>query len=179
MPKIIEKIDEKIAQSAFQLFAEKGYYQVTMKMIAREAGISVGTLYNYYSNKQDLFLNVFKQNLTQVHSVLNNMIEKGGNPHELITTLYNEVTRLRELGREILKNKIDSEVVNHMKEYILTLMRSLIYKAEGKKDLQISKKDKDRTIRLLLLAIHDFSREFPEDQAGNIAFICKLAEKIK
>ncbi|MDD5015004.1 MAG: TetR/AcrR family transcriptional regulator [Atribacterota bacterium] len=179
MPKIIDKIIERINQSAFQLFAEKGYYQVTMKMVAQEAGISVGTLYNYYSNKQDLFLNVFKQNLTQAHSVLNSMIEKGGNPHELIATLYNEVVRLREFYKEILKNKIDSEVVNYMKKYILALMRSLIYKAEGKKDLQISEKDKDRAIRLLLIAIHDFSREFPEDQVENIAFICKLAEKIK
>ena len=35
---------------------KKGYYQVTMKMVSQEAGISVGTLYNYYQHKQELFL---------------------------------------------------------------------------------------------------------------------------
>ena len=150
-----------------------------MKMVAQKAGISVGTLYNYYQNKQDLFLCVFRQSIDQTYSTLDDIIEKGGNPYELISTLYNEIVRLREMGRVILRNKINHEVVSNMKEYLLRLMRSLVYKAEEREGLQISERDKDRTIRLLLLAMHDFAREFPEDKEGNIAFICRLADKIE
>ncbi len=179
MPKIIDKALDKINRAAFSLFAERGYSQVTMKMVAQEVGISVGTLYNYYQNKQDLFLSVFKQNLDQTHAALDSIIEKGANPLEFITTLYNELVRLRELGVEILKNKIDREVVHSMKEYLTELMESLFYGAEEKTSLLVAEKDKDRRIRLLLLAVKDFSQEFPEDREGNIAFICRLAEKMK
>lgn len=179
MPKVIDKAIDKINHAAFNLFAEKGYHQVTMKMVAQEAGISVGTLYNYYLNKQDLFLDVFKKSLEQTHAALDDMIEKGGSSQELLTTLYHEIVRLRELSWEILKSKIDHEVVHQMREYLVELMRSLIYKVEKKEDLRIPERDEERTTRLLLLAINDFSREFPDDREGNIAFICRLVEKIK
>jgi hypothetical protein len=58
-------------------------------------------------------------------------------------------------------------------------MRSLIYQAEEKGDLQIPDRDKDRVIRLLILAIYDFAQEFPDDKQGNIDFISRLIQKIK
>jgi hypothetical protein len=42
----------------------------------------------------------------------------------------------------------------------------------------MSEKDKERSIRLLILAIHDFAREYPEDREENIDFVCRLANKI-
>jgi len=76
VPKYIDGIAEKIYQAAFSLFAIKGYHQVTMKMIAQRADLSIGTLYNYFLNKQDLFLNVFRQSMEQTYTVLDKMLEK-------------------------------------------------------------------------------------------------------
>ncbi len=61
VPKVIKNLKEKITRSAFQLFADKDYNDVNMKDEADDAGIAVGTLYNYYSNKQELFLVIFKE----------------------------------------------------------------------------------------------------------------------
>ncbi|MDD3656403.1 MAG: TetR/AcrR family transcriptional regulator [Atribacterota bacterium] len=180
MPKFIDGIIEKIYQAAFYLFTVKGYQQVTMKMIAQEAGLSVGTLYNYFLNKQDLFLNVFRQSLEQTYAVLDKMIEESKEDrYNFIATLYNEIVRLKELGRVILREKLDHELFEHMKDYLLGLIRNLVYKAEEKKDLDIPDKDKDRTIRLLIMAIYDFAQEFPDEQEDNINFICRLVDKIK
>ena len=55
MPKVIDKLEEKINNSAFRLFGENGYNHVTMKMVAEDVGISVGTLYNNYPNKRSYF----------------------------------------------------------------------------------------------------------------------------
>lgn len=78
MPKIIDNIEQKIYENALSLFAAKGYNQVSMKNVAEASGIAVGTLYNYYSNKLDLFLSVFKEHINQVYLKLNELIEKTG-----------------------------------------------------------------------------------------------------
>lgn len=180
MPKLIDGIVEKIYQAAFRLFTIKGYQQVTMKKIAQEAGLSVGTLYNYFLNKQDLFLNVFRQSLEETYNVLDKMLEQDKKDrYNFIATLYDEIVRLKELGRVILREKIDHEIFEQMKEYLLSSIRNLVYKAEEKRDLQIPDRDKDRAIRLLIMTIYDFAQEFPKEKEENINFICRLIDKIK
>jgi len=179
MPKIIDEVEEKINNSAFKLFGENGYNYVTMKMVAQNVGISVGTLYNYYPNKQDLFLNAFKKSFDQIYFALTNIIEKSENPYHFISVLYNEVVRLKGFSRELLRNRIKHEMIDDLKKHLMMLMRSLIYKAEEKGELHIPDRDKDRVIRLLILTIYDFAQEFPEDKEGNIDFISRVISKIK
>ncbi|MFA6621595.1 MAG: helix-turn-helix domain-containing protein [Candidatus Caldatribacteriota bacterium] len=180
MTKIIDKLDEKVNETAFRLFAEKGYSGVTMKMVAEDVGISVGTLYNYYSNKQDLFISVFKKVFDQTYLTLESIIERDGNAHEFISVLYDEVVRLQGFSRELMRDKINHEVIDNLRDHLLMLMSSLIYRAEEKKHIiEMSEKDKERSIRLLILAMHDFARKYPEDREENIDFICRLANKIR
>lgn len=51
MPKIINNLEENILSAARRLVAEQGYAAVTMRAIAKECGIAVGTFYNYYPSK--------------------------------------------------------------------------------------------------------------------------------
>jgi len=46
---------EKIINAAMKEFAEKGYTQASTNEIVREAGISKGLLFHYFSNKKQLF----------------------------------------------------------------------------------------------------------------------------
>ncbi|NLM98223.1 MAG: TetR/AcrR family transcriptional regulator, partial [Halanaerobiaceae bacterium] len=78
MPKIIKNLDEKINNTALYLFSTRGYNQVTMKLIADETGVAVGTLYNYYTNKMNLFISVFKEYLSQLSELLHEIIENKG-----------------------------------------------------------------------------------------------------
>jgi AcrR family transcriptional regulator len=41
---------------AAQVFGEKGYHQATTKEIAKTAGVSEGTIYNYFANKRELLV---------------------------------------------------------------------------------------------------------------------------
>lgn len=47
-----------IAQVAGTIFQEKGFNQISMNEIAKRAGMSKGTLFNYYKTKEDLFMTV-------------------------------------------------------------------------------------------------------------------------
>ena len=46
----------QILVGASQVFAEKSYHKATTKEIARAAGVSEGTIYNYFNNKRELLL---------------------------------------------------------------------------------------------------------------------------
>lgn len=46
----------QILMGAAQVFADKGYHKATTKEIAKAAGVSEGTIYNYFGNKRELLL---------------------------------------------------------------------------------------------------------------------------
>lgn len=48
-----------ILSSARRLFSEKDFRSVTVREIARKAGVSPGTIYRYYERLDELFLDVF------------------------------------------------------------------------------------------------------------------------
>jgi len=59
---------ELILSAARKLFAEKDFRSVTVREIAKEAGVSPGTIYRYYENLDELFLDIFfagAQEITQ------------------------------------------------------------------------------------------------------------------
>lgn len=49
-----EKTKEKIIQSAVELIVQKGYKNSTLRDIAKEAGVSNPTIYNYFATKEKL-----------------------------------------------------------------------------------------------------------------------------
>lgn len=60
-PRTVEQNEEirkeskhKIMEAAFQLIAVRGYEATSIAMIATEAGVSKGLLYNYFDSKEDL-----------------------------------------------------------------------------------------------------------------------------
>jgi AcrR family transcriptional regulator len=56
MPKIVDHDEyrEEMLEKCFHFFSRKGYAKVTMREIADEIGISTGTLYHYFSTKENI-----------------------------------------------------------------------------------------------------------------------------
>lgn len=177
MPKIIDNIEEKIFKAAFKLFAEKGYNSVSMKLVAEDVGIAVGTLYNYHPNKQQLFFNVLKQNIKQMFSILNQVIEREGNTVEFITMLYDQAMRSRGFTEEIIKNSKKQQMIA-LKVDFIKMMKAIIHKVNERKKLTISAKNEEKLIRLVLLVIIDLIKEFPDEREENITFISNLVDRI-
>jgi AcrR family transcriptional regulator len=57
--RITEQRRQQILDAALAVFSRKGYGDATIPDIAQEAGIAVGTIYNYYESKRDLLLSIF------------------------------------------------------------------------------------------------------------------------
>ena len=62
MPNNQEHLAERrqgILVAAGKVFDAHGYAATTMEAVAAEAGISKGSIYNYFENKRDLFVQLF------------------------------------------------------------------------------------------------------------------------
>ena len=58
-----DEMDKKsaIREAATRVISRKGYFQTRPKDIAKEAGISVGTIYNYFGSKQEILVDIFSE----------------------------------------------------------------------------------------------------------------------
>lgn len=61
---------ELILAAAQRLFAEKDFRSVTVREIAREAGVSPGTIYRYYENLDDLFIDILLAGARAITSLI-------------------------------------------------------------------------------------------------------------
>jgi AcrR family transcriptional regulator len=67
---------ERILEAAARIFHEQGYAGATTNDIADEAGLSIGSLYQYFPNKDALLAALTKRHITTTTSSLADMIGK-------------------------------------------------------------------------------------------------------
>lgn len=65
-----------IMESARNVFIEHGYEHTTMKHVMESAGVSRGGLYQYFSNKEDLFEALLEEGLTDEAETTEDSLEK-------------------------------------------------------------------------------------------------------
>ncbi|SFU96947.1 TetR/AcrR family transcriptional regulator [Pseudoduganella namucuonensis] len=56
---------QELLAAALDLFVERGYAATRLEDVARRAGVSKGTLYLYFENKEDLFKAVVRDSIVQ------------------------------------------------------------------------------------------------------------------
>ena len=68
--KISPEKQKKILEAAVAEFAGKGFSEANINVIAKNAGISIGSMYNYFESKENLFLAVVDYGYKELETVL-------------------------------------------------------------------------------------------------------------
>ena len=68
---------EEIIKAAIRVFSEYGYDSAKMEYIAKEAGIGKGTIYEYFTSKDQLFEKIITYSIEQFCRDLKARIEEG------------------------------------------------------------------------------------------------------
>lgn len=68
---IREEKRKLILDTALILFANHGYHSTSISNIAKQAGISKGLMYNYFSGKEELLKTIFLNIMTEIMGMLN------------------------------------------------------------------------------------------------------------
>ena len=92
---------KKILSGATKVFSEYGYKGASMRMIARSADISIGGLYLYFKNKEDLYTTLIRIRLNDLAGETREALGDMDDPAEAIRTFItmrvNYVKKHREL----------------------------------------------------------------------------------
>jgi AcrR family transcriptional regulator len=75
---------KEILSAAIKIFAEKGYEYTTLDEIAEAAEFGKGTLYNYFQNKEDLYLAILEDIFGIFHTNLKKISEDSESFYEFI-----------------------------------------------------------------------------------------------
>jgi AcrR family transcriptional regulator len=79
---LIEKRHNEIFNTTSKLFARKGYFKSGLREISKNAGISLGNLYNYITTKEDLLYIIHNKAAEYVLKEMEQLITETENPVE-------------------------------------------------------------------------------------------------
>lgn len=65
-----ERHKEEILEAALRLFSEKAFHNVSMQEIAEESEFGVGTLYNFFESKEQLFVELMEAGIEKFGQIL-------------------------------------------------------------------------------------------------------------
>ena len=126
-PDLVDRRRRQIADAAVQLFIEKGFHKTTTRQIARAAGFSIGSLYEYFASKEDI--------LYMVCELIHAEVERG------VTAAMSQEVR----GRHALTKIIHEYfmVCHRMSDFIL-----LIYQETQSLPVQWQKRVLENELRI-------------------------------
>lgn len=90
LKKLTEDQQAAIIEKATCEFAEKGYKGAKLSSIAKSAGVSVGVIYKYYKDKEELFQACVSKSITYLDEVLTNAGQEGSDLPEMIHSLISQ-----------------------------------------------------------------------------------------
>lgn len=155
-----EDIRGRILAVARQQFAQKGFSKTSMREIAKQAGIGVGNIYNYFSNKDELFRMVLRPVLHAMEAMLQ---DHHGIRGEDVMMIRSE---------EYLQESVD-EYVSLIKEH-RALLEILFFKAQGSSLEKFREDYTDRSTELVKAWFAAMKEKHPEINADVSDFIIHL-----
>lgn len=106
-----EKIKKEIHKAASEIIIEEGYSKLSIRKIASKIDYSPSLIYNYYENKADIVLSIWKEKSSElIHTMSNlklNDSNEENNIKNLFKTYINLVLESPEEYRAIMLNNID------------------------------------------------------------------------
>ncbi|MGB9892508.1 TetR/AcrR family transcriptional regulator [Thermodesulfovibrio yellowstonii] len=93
---------KRIIDAAIKVFSQYGYSGATMRMIAKEAEISVGGVYLYFRNKEELFLFLMREKIKDLELKLSSILNRVRSSKEALKEYVKSVIAHATENRELI-----------------------------------------------------------------------------
>lgn len=177
---------KRITDCAIQEFAEKGYHQASINQIIAQSAIAKGSLYQYFDNKESLFLYIAEYGIRQIKDCLHQAEEQVRAEDDIFTkiktlflSLITFVKNHPAIFRLYLKTVMEGQVP-HQRELIqqihlsfIEYLTPLLDEAGEKGEIQAKYKPRlvafllDTVIDRFLQVYLDPNGEFRLDESDN------------
>lgn len=188
MPKIIPDLHNRILEAASKLFATVGYANTDMKALAGELGISVGTLYNYFPSKPELFIEVTLRWRSNLVDKFSRIAESGGAPRrrlvEIMHTMLANAETFTGIWKEFIavtqskdpkggaawqQHHTMEEREKEFFERMRDLLRQILAEVETARPLLDD--PKNRFVMMLVFPLINLAMRHPNEHAENARFL--------
>jgi TetR/AcrR family transcriptional regulator len=168
---------EQVMEAALDEFSQKDYASASINQIIQNAGISKGSMYHYFQNKEDLYMHMLTRVMEEKTKFLQAAVQNAGKPvHEL--TFFENLAFQMEVGIKFAQEKyryhmigfhlqnmpessLKERVWGRMKvafdQYMDTMVESAIAAGELRKDL-----GKEFLLRILGFVVMNFTDIYPD-----------------
>jgi AcrR family transcriptional regulator len=117
---IRKKRQQLIMDAALKVISERGYHGTSIAAIAKESGVSKGLMYNYFSSKEELLVEIMKEGYSRVFEkfVIDENLTPEENVMKLITVTFDVMEEMKETIRIYFSIMMETEVFNLVKELL-------------------------------------------------------------
>ncbi|WP_458682744.1 TetR/AcrR family transcriptional regulator [Prescottella equi] len=85
-----EATQQRIRESAIELFADKGFYGTGIREIASAAGTTLSSLYHFFGNKDDLLVDIMVSSTEPLRDAAITLADTYSEPEELLGALIEQ-----------------------------------------------------------------------------------------
>ena len=161
VPRQKRSIEKKnnIIDAAYRIFNEKGYNNTNTVEIAKEAGIATGSVYAYFKDKKDIFIEALKKYSNNITENVMNKLEEIPIDEDLLNVIkiiinisIESHSTSSNLHDEIMSlSYLDEDVKNHFKVLQSEIMDKVLNQLE-KRNIKV-KNEKEKMF--LIVSIMD------------------------
>lgn len=125
--KIAEEKQKRIMDAAIAEFAAKGFIAANINIIAKNAGISIGSMYNYFDSKESLFLTIVDHGYAVLESVIASVDLESGDIFDKLELLLRMAQKYSRKYPELNQIYLDltSEGLSHLSQKLSKQMESI------------------------------------------------------
>lgn len=123
---------QSLSDAALRLFVEHGYVNVTIDQIAREANVSKGLMYNYFSGKEDLLAFTINRIFRELFAFTENIIQEKDPVKKIKLVIQNSFKLIREksdfsktIMPLIAQKAISEKLETKLRNMFMTIVKDL------------------------------------------------------
>lgn len=105
MPKIIENLDRRLLAEARKQIEESGYSAVTIRSVAKGCGVGVGTVYNYFSSKDQLIASFMAADWKLCLDTITGISENAADPMPVLRCIYDQLRIFAKQHHSIIRDQ--------------------------------------------------------------------------
>ena len=137
-------------KAAITLFGDRGYERTSVSALAKAAGIGKGTIYSYFSSKNEILLAFCEEELAFIYDEIQKKLHPDAPLAEKMLLVFMSefrfVTKNKEFGRTLLREMIfpkeitidkSSKIEERFLELFVTLFKEAQAKGQLREDIEL------------------------------------------
>ncbi|MDS0525395.1 TetR/AcrR family transcriptional regulator [Clostridium sp. SHJSY1] len=132
------KTKNKLYKISMELLEKQGYEKLKIEDICKQAGVSVGSFYNYFNSKNDILLEVYKRADNYFENEVKNNL-KNTNSLDKIIEFFNHYGKYNDIvGIDIMKQLYNSnnKIFPQKGRAMQTLLQEIIIEGQNKNEIK-------------------------------------------